>query len=110
MTKFKTDRSNVISSIIISEKLTEALDGIEDFSHLFVIFHMHKINLNQVFLKRHPRGRTDLPLVGTFATRAAHRPNPIGLALVELLEKKENILRVNEGKPPINQVNKELRY
>lgn len=36
------NRSNV-SQIIFRKDLTEALDGIEDFSHLFVIFWMHEI-------------------------------------------------------------------
>jgi tRNA (Thr-GGU) A37 N-methylase len=32
--------------------------------------------------------------VGVFATRSAHRPNPVGLTLVQLIERKENVLVV----------------
>ncbi len=35
-----------------------------------------------------------MPLVGVLATRAPHRPNPIGLSLVELVERRGNILKV----------------
>jgi tRNA (Thr-GGU) A37 N-methylase len=35
-----------------------------------------------------------MPLLGVFATRTANRPNPIGLALVELLNVKGNVLTV----------------
>jgi len=58
-----------ISEIIVSEDLAEALMGIEDFSHAFVIFWMHGIGeLAGATLKVHPQGRIDLPLVGVFAT------------------------------------------
>jgi len=88
------DRSNV-SEIILREDLAEALEGIEDFSHLFVIFWMHEISKEQRrTMKVHPRGRGDMPLLGVFATRTPHRPNPIGLTLVELLEVEGNVVTV----------------
>jgi len=87
------DRS-LVCRIVIRKDLIEALEGVEDFSHLFVIFYMHKIRDREKALKVHPRGRTDLPLLGVFATRTALRPDPIGLTLVELLERKGNILYV----------------
>jgi len=88
------DRS-LISRIVIRKDLVEAFDGIEDFSHVFVVFYMHQVSEKEKrLLKVHPRGRLDLPLLGVFATRTAFRPNPVGLTLVELLERKENILVV----------------
>jgi len=84
-----------VSKIILREDLTEALEGIRDFSHLFVIFWMHEISTEErKITKVHPRGRSDLPLLGVFATRSPDRPNPIGLTLVELLKIEENILTV----------------
>jgi len=88
------DRS-LISRIVVRKNLAEALEGIEDFSHLFVVFFMHQVSAgDRKILRMHPRGRKDLPLLGVFATRTAFRPNPIGLTLVELLERKENVLAV----------------
>jgi len=88
------DRSNV-SEIILRQDLAEALDGIEDFSHLFVIFWMHEIPKEERrTMKVHPRGRMDMPLLGIFATRTPHRPNPIGLTLVELLKVEGNVVTV----------------
>jgi tRNA-Thr(GGU) m(6)t(6)A37 methyltransferase TsaA len=84
-----------ISKIILREDLTEALEGVKDFSHLFVIFWMHGISTEERKLtKVHPRGRSDMPLLGVFATRSPDRPNPIGLTLVELLKIEKNILTV----------------
>jgi tRNA (Thr-GGU) A37 N-methylase len=51
---------------------------------------MHKISDKDKMLI-HSRGGIN---VGIFATRAPVRPNPIGLTLVELLERRENVLLV----------------
>ncbi|MBC8205971.1 MAG: tRNA (N6-threonylcarbamoyladenosine(37)-N6)-methyltransferase TrmO [Kiritimatiellales bacterium] len=62
----------------------EALRGIEEFSHLWVVFAFHE-SICETFQPtvRPPRlgGNTR---IGVFATRAPFRPNPIGLSVVEL--------------------------
>lgn len=84
-----------VSKIILHKDLAEALEGIKDFSHLFVIFWMHGISTEErKITKVHPKGRSDMPLLGVFATRSPDRPNPIGLTLVELLKIEKNILTV----------------
>jgi len=88
------DRS-LVSRIVVKREFTKALDGIEDFSHILVVFWMHRVLQEETkILKVHPRGRRDLPLLGVFATRTAFRPNPIGLTLVELLKRERNVLTV----------------
>jgi len=82
-----------ISRIVVCEDLLEALDGIDGFSHIFVLYYLDKI-LGPQPLKVHPRGRRDLPLLGVFATRTNLRPNPVGLTLVELLKVEDNVLTV----------------
>jgi tRNA-Thr(GGU) m(6)t(6)A37 methyltransferase TsaA len=84
-----------ISQIVIRSELTEALDGITGFSHLFVLFWLSQISLQQrKTMKVHPRGRRDMPLLGVLATRTNLRPNPIGLTLVELVKAEGNVLTV----------------
>ncbi len=84
-----------ISQIILRDELVEALEGVEGFSHLFVLFWLNQISSKQrMTLKVHPRGRMDMPLLGVFATRTNLRPNPIGLTLVELLKVEGNTLTV----------------
>ena len=93
--QIKTKRSSIVSEIIIDPKYATALDSVESYSHLFVIFYMHKVPLRETRASKvHPRGRTDMEKVGVFATRSRNRPNPIGLAVVELLERRGNSLRV----------------
>jgi tRNA-Thr(GGU) m(6)t(6)A37 methyltransferase TsaA len=87
---------NRTSQIVISSELTEALDGIDSFSHLFVLFWLSQIsNRQRKTMKVHPRGRKDMPLLGIFATRTNLRPNPIGLTLVELVKVEGNVLTVH---------------
>jgi tRNA (adenine37-N6)-methyltransferase len=84
-----------ISQIILRDELVEALDGVDGFSHLFVLFWLHEVsNQQRMIMKVHPRGRMDMPLLGVFATRTNLRPNPIGLTLVELLKVEGNTLTV----------------
>jgi tRNA (adenine37-N6)-methyltransferase len=84
-----------LSEIIIRQDLQEALVGIEDFSHLFILFWLGEISPDdRMKLKVHPRGRKDLPLLGVLATRTNLRPNPLGLTLVELVKVDGNVLTV----------------
>jgi tRNA-Thr(GGU) m(6)t(6)A37 methyltransferase TsaA len=84
-----------ISQIIVRDELVEALEGVDGFSHLFVLFWLNQVSSKQrMTLKVHPRGRMDMPLLGVFASRTNLRPNPIGLTLVELLKVEGNTLTV----------------
>ncbi len=82
------------SKIILNADLTEGLDGIQGFSHVFVLFWLSKVTNQPRPLKFHPRGRMDMPLLGVFAIRTNQRPNPIGLTLVQLLKVEGNTLLV----------------
>ena len=83
------------SEIVVTPELSAALDGIADYSHLYVLFWMSEISREKrIMLKVHPRGRIDLPLMGAFAVRTNLRPNPIGLTVVELLKVEGNVLEV----------------
>lgn len=91
----REDWETVISEIIIDPPWQKALNHIEEFSHLIVIYWMHQLPPGQrSTIEVHPRGRQDLPLVGVFASRSPARPNPIGITIVKLLERTNNILKV----------------
>lgn len=84
-----------VSEIAIDDDLAQALDGIEGFSHLIVVYWMHR-SCSDYPLKVHPRGQSENPLLGLFATRSPKRPNPIGITTVRLLERRGNILLVRD--------------
>ena len=101
------EHQNIVSEIEIDAKWTELLDGIEEFSHIIVLFWMHKVPDAPPPSKVHPRGRADLPLIGTFATRSPHRPNCIGITIVKLIKREGNVLTVQgldaiDGTPVID--------
>ncbi len=88
-----TPWGGIESELVIAEEWRAALDGLEQFSHIWVIFCFNQ-SAPPESLHVRPMGRADLPLVGRFATRSPQRPNPIGMAAVELLERRDNVLRV----------------
>lgn len=91
------------SKIEIFPEFQDALDGLEGFSHIFVLCYLDKLRPDQIgALKVKPRrllkkGFTleELPLVGVFANHSPTRPNPLGLSLVRLLRIEGRILFVS---------------
>lgn len=61
----------------------DALRGLEDFSHIWVTFVFHRNPTDWHPLVRPPRLGGNQK-VGVFASRATHRPNRLGLSLVEI--------------------------
>jgi tRNA (adenine37-N6)-methyltransferase len=95
--KEQTDEKwgQVISEIHLNAELAPGLAGLKDFSHVIVVFYMHQAKWNpQPDLVRRPQGRADMPLLGIFSQRAKHRPNPMGITAVELVEVRVNVVKV----------------
>jgi tRNA (adenine37-N6)-methyltransferase len=73
----------------------EALTGLDQFSHLVVVYHFHLVAEDEVQTgARHPRGRRDWPLVGIFAQRGRVRPNRLGVSTCRILEVEGRNVRV----------------
>ncbi len=104
----KQDSSKVVSEIVIDSSLAEALDSLDGFSHIIVLYWMHQLDHSNGFpLKVHPKGRLEVTPVGVFASRSPNRPNPIGKATVRLLGRQGNKLKVEgldavDGTPVID--------
>ncbi len=98
----------VISEVVIDNDLSGIVDGIEDFSHILVLYWAHRVPPEgRSLIKAHPMGRKELPLVGIFATCSPARPNTICATVVRLLERKENVLKVEgldaiDGSPVVD--------
>jgi len=78
-----------IVKVEVKNEYADGLERIEEFSHLIIIYHLHMADPNKS-LKR-VRGGVE---VGVFATRSQHRPNPIGISVVELIKREGNVLYV----------------
>jgi tRNA-Thr(GGU) m(6)t(6)A37 methyltransferase TsaA len=84
--------SDIVSEIIVDEKFTNALNSIEDYSHVIIVYWMDKVKSHVI--THRPQGNPDVPIVGIFACRCPQRPNPIGITTVELVEHKGNMIKV----------------
>ncbi len=74
----------------ILPQLAAGLADIEGFSHLFVLWVFDRAEGFELFSTPPIDDRPH----GVFATRSPRRPNPIGLTVVELLGRQDNVLRV----------------
>lgn len=83
---------NIVSEIVIDKKLANGLDGIEDYSHVIIVYWMDQEK--ECHLKHHPQGREDIPFVGIFACRCPQRPNRIAISTVKFVKRKGNVLTV----------------
>ncbi|MFZ0859132.1 MAG: SAM-dependent methyltransferase [Candidatus Sulfotelmatobacter sp.] len=79
---------DVVSEITLDRQTYEpdALDGLSEFSHVEVLFHLHGVDQSSVINgRRHPRGNVEWSEVGIFAQRAKRRPNRIAATICRLL-------------------------
>lgn len=76
--------------VIIRPDLAEGLQDLEGFSHIYLIYCLHKVNQMQLkvipFMDTEPHG--------VFATRSPVRPARLGLSVVELIAVADNRLTV----------------
>ena len=98
-----TGAQDIIGEVIVHPELAEGLQDLDGFSHIYLIYHLHKVVDTRLtvipFMDTVPRG--------VFATRAPVRPSRLGLSIVELLEMEENRLTVRgvdmlDGSPLID--------
>jgi tRNA-Thr(GGU) m(6)t(6)A37 methyltransferase TsaA len=69
--------------LVLDPDVREALDGLRVGDEVVVITWLHQAD--REVLQVHPRGDTSRPVLGIFATRSQHRPNPLGLHEVTIL-------------------------
>jgi tRNA-Thr(GGU) m(6)t(6)A37 methyltransferase TsaA len=69
-----------ISQIHLLPKYAKALGGLTGYSHIIVLFWIHKAKQWKM-----PKNHQKPPHVKLFATRMPVRPNPVGMSVVELL-------------------------
>ncbi|MEM9243956.1 MAG: SAM-dependent methyltransferase [Pseudomonadota bacterium] len=86
-----------VSSIIrLDQSILEdsATMGLEMFSHIEVIFYMHKVE-KVMTGARHPRNNSNLPQVGVLAQRNKNRPNQLGVSYAKIIAVDGLTIRVN---------------
>lgn len=86
---------SMVSELVLEDEYAPLLDGIEDFSHILVLYWPHLVTPERKALKKvHPMGQKDMPKKGIFATCSPARPNSVLITAVQLLERDGACLRV----------------
>jgi len=74
--------------VFVKPKYTEGLTDLEGFSHAILLYHFHLPNHPSLMV----RPFLDDTKRGVFATHASSRPNPIGMSVVKIIKRWDNIL------------------
>lgn len=96
-------------SVEIYEKYRDALQGLDEYTHILVLiwFHESDSKTQRRTLQIHPMGNEDNPLTGVFATRSPVRPNPVALFTCRIIDIEGRIIHVEkidafDGSPVID--------
>jgi tRNA-Thr(GGU) m(6)t(6)A37 methyltransferase TsaA len=81
---------DIHGEIEIFNEYKAGLRDTDGFSHLIILFVFHESKGYKLITKP----LLDSRLRGVFSTRSPHRPNPIGLTVVKVISRRENVLRV----------------
>ena len=84
--------SNQVGEVELFREYEEGLEDLEGFSHIVILYLFHKSD--RYLLRVKPFLDSDEH--GIFATRHPNRPNPIGMSVVRLIERKGRVLRVKD--------------
>ena len=85
-----TGAKDFFGSIEVFSEFEEELADIEGFSQLILLYHFQKSSDYKLKVKPF----LDENSHGVFATRAPKRPNSIGISIVELIERTNNVLKI----------------
>jgi tRNA (adenine37-N6)-methyltransferase len=101
-TDIRSESKEIEAELEIFPEFEPALEGIDGYSHLFVLGYFNKLRPDQIGpLQVKPvrlvnRGfkLEELPVLGVFALDSPTRPNPIGLTLVRFTSREGRRLKV----------------
>lgn len=79
--------------IELNSKFVDGLKDLEEFSHITLIYHLHKVK----DYKLQVTPFMDTEEHGVFATRSPRRPNAIGISTVRLIRVNDNILHIEDA-------------
>jgi tRNA (adenine37-N6)-methyltransferase len=90
-TPIQAVRSQAEGWVEVFPEYAEGLQDIEDFSHLYLLYHLHQAHRVDLLVEPFLDDRQH----GVFATRHPFRPNHIGISIVKLAGRQGNRLQVS---------------
>ncbi|MFH1150879.1 MAG: tRNA (N6-threonylcarbamoyladenosine(37)-N6)-methyltransferase TrmO [Actinomycetota bacterium] len=82
------------SAVRVLEPFLDGLFRLERYDRLYVIYVFDRAEGYRLVI--HPRGDVTRPERGVFATHSPHRPNSLGLAVVELVSVEGDLVTVRD--------------
>ena len=82
--------TNESVEIEIYKDYEEGLKDIEGYSHIHLFYWLHESKGYNLMVQT----PWEQEKHGVFVTRSPHRPNPLGYSVVRLIERKNNILKI----------------
>lgn len=92
LTPIQPTRSQAIGRVEVFPEFAGGMQDMDEFSHIILLYAFHCSSGYALLVKPF----LDDQMRGLFATRYPCRPNPIGLSVVRLLARRENILDIAE--------------
>ena len=86
-----TGAKGVKGSIVIKDKYADGLKDLDGFSHINILYLLHKVDGYLLEVKPF----MDINTHGVFATRSPKRPNRIGSSVVQIDKIEENVVYVS---------------
>jgi len=82
--------------IVIDKKYQCGLKGLETHNYVDVVYWFHKNDTleKRAILQVRPRGNSDNPLTGVFATHSPVRPNLIAISRCDIISIKDNVIEI----------------
>jgi tRNA-Thr(GGU) m(6)t(6)A37 methyltransferase TsaA len=89
-TPIQASRSQAKGMVEIYPEYTDGLQDLEGFSHIYLLYAFHRSSGYSLIVTPFLDDR----LHGVFATRYPDRPNPLGLSIVRLIARRDNLLDI----------------
>jgi tRNA-Thr(GGU) m(6)t(6)A37 methyltransferase TsaA len=86
----QASRSQAAGQVEVFPEYAAGLQDIEELSHLILLYVFHRSEGYELLIKPFLDNKSH----GLFATRYPFRPNRIGLSIVRLAERRDNVLHV----------------
>lgn len=85
-----TGAADVLGTVHVLDEFAAGLKDLEGFSHIILIYALHESTGFDLEVTPF----MDTVTRGLFSTRAPRRPNPIGLSVVQLVERNAGVLTI----------------
>jgi tRNA-Thr(GGU) m(6)t(6)A37 methyltransferase TsaA len=82
--------NDIKGTVVVNPEFADGLIDLHEFSHIYLFYYFHQSQRTCLHVKPYLSDEEH----GVFSTRAPHRPNKLGMSLVQLIGIEDNVLYV----------------